>query len=238
MDVQYLSKNLADLEQCIQNACLKVQRSPQQIRLIPVTKTKPLETIQHAIDLGVTQFGENKVQELISKAEQLKNHKINWILIGHLQTNKVKQVVEYISEFHALDSIRLANKLNNELIAIDKKLDVFIQVNTSNEESKYGIAPNELTHFLAEVEKFDHLNIVGLMTLAIHSHEEQKIRRCFRTLKELLIETQTKYPTVSRLSMGMSGDFEIAIEEGATDIRVGQAIFGHRNLPDTYYWPE
>ncbi|RKG37454.1 YggS family pyridoxal phosphate-dependent enzyme [Acinetobacter rongchengensis] len=238
MDVQYLTKNLADLEQCIQNTCLKTGRSPQQIRLIPVTKTKPLETIQNAIDLGVTRFGENKVQELISKAEQLKSEKVNWILIGHLQTNKVKQIVQYISEFHALDSIRLANKLNNELSAIDKKLDVFIQVNTSNEASKYGIQPHELTDFLAEVEKLDHLNIVGLMTLAIHSHEEQKVRSCFRTLKELLIETQASYPEISRLSMGMSGDFEIAIEEGATDIRVGQAIFGHRNLPDSYYWPE
>ena len=236
--MQDLAKNLADLEQCIKNACIRVGRSPQEIRLIAVTKTKPLEIIQSAIDFGLTQVGENKVQELISKANELHHLKVNWILIGHLQTNKVKQVIQYISEFHALDSIKLASKLNKELILINKKIDVFVQVNTSNEGSKYGIKPNELTHFLSELEQFDYLKVVGLMTLAIHSDQEQQIRNCFRTLKQLLIETQYKYPSISRLSMGMSGDFEIAIEEGATDIRVGQALFGHRSLPDTYYWPE
>lgn len=236
--MQNLQKNLADLDQSIQKTCLTVGRNPQDIRLIPVTKTKSIDVIQHTIDLGLTQVGENKVQELISKANELRHLKVNWILIGHLQTNKVKQVIQYISEFHALDSIKLASKLNKELMLINKNIDVFVQVNTSNEESKYGIAPNELPHFLSELEQFDHLKVVGLMTLAIHSDQEQKIRNCFKTLKQLLIETQNKYPSISRLSMGMSGDFEIAIEEGATDIRVGQAIFGHRNLPDTYYWPE
>lgn len=236
--MQNLQKNLADLDQSIQKACLTVGRNPQDIRLIPVTKTKSIDVIQHAIDSGLVEVGENKVQELILKANHLNNPNINWILIGHLQTNKVRQVIQYISEFHALDSIKLARKLNNELIAIHKKLEVFVQVNTSDEESKYGIKPNELADFLLELEKFDHLKVVGLMTLAIHSQEEQKIRNCFRTLKALLIETQINYPSISRLSMGMSGDFKIAIEEGATDIRVGQAIFGHRNLSHTFYWPE
>lgn len=238
MNKQDINENLEKLHQRIHNACVKVNRVAQEIRLIPVTKTKSADIIQMAIESGVHHVGENKVQELISKAEQLQDKNLEWILIGHLQSNKVKKIIQYIQEFHALDSIKLAGKLDKELKCIDKKLDVFIQVNTSNEASKYGISPKQLTDFLGEMQQFAQLNVVGLMTLALHTQQEQQIRQCFQLLKKLLDESRTRYPNLSRLSMGMSGDFEIAIEEGATDIRVGQAIFGHRTLPDEYYWPE
>lgn len=238
MNSQDINENLQQLQQRITNACLKVNREVKEIRLIPVTKTKSIEMIQMAIALGVNHVGENKVQELIGKAEQLQDEKLEWILIGHLQSNKVKKIIQYIQEFHALDSIKLAEKLNKELQYIDKKLDVFIQVNTSNESSKYGIQPEQLAGFLNEMQQFEQLNVVGLMTLALHTEDELQIRQCFRLLKKLLDKSRIDYPKISRLSMGMSGDFEIAIEEGATDIRVGQAIFGQRNLPDAYYWPE
>lgn len=238
MNSQDINENLQQLQQRIANACLKVNREVKEIRLIPVTKTKSVEMIQMAIALGVSHVGENKVQELIGKAEQLQGEKLEWILIGHLQSNKVKKIIQYIQEFHALDSIKLAEKLNKELQYIDKKLDVFIQVNTSNESSKYGIQPERLAGFLNEMQQFEQLNVVGLMTLALHTEDELQIRQCFRLLKKLLDKSRINYPKISRLSMGMSGDFEIAIEEGATDIRVGQAIFGQRNLPDAYYWPE
>lgn len=238
MNSQDINQNLQHLQQRIANACLKVNREVKEIRLIPVTKTKSVEMIQMAIALGVSHVGENKVQELIGKAEQLQDEKLEWILIGHLQSNKVKKIIQYIQEFHALDSIKLAEKLNKELQYIDKKLDVFIQVNTSNESSKYGIQPEQLAGFLNEMQQFEQLNVVGLMTLALHTEDELQIRQCFRLLKKLLDKSRINYPKISHLSMGMSGDFEIAIEEGATDIRVGQAIFGQRNLPDAYYWPE
>ena len=238
MNTDEISRNLQRLEQRITNACLKVNRKSQEIRLIPVTKTKSAEMIQMAVALGVSHVGENKVQELISKAERLQNEKLEWILIGHLQSNKVKKIIQYIQEFHALDSIKLAEKLNKELQCIDKKLDVFIQVNTSNEISKYGMQPEQLADFLCQMQQFHQLNVVGLMTLALHTKHEPQIRQCFQLLKKLLDESRIDYPNISRLSMGMSGDFEIAIEEGATDIRVGQAIFGHRALADEYYWPE
>lgn len=238
MNRQEISENLQQLQKRIENACLRVNRTSKQIRLIPVTKTKSVGMIKMAIELGITHVGENKVQELISKAEQLPHEKLEWILIGHLQTNKAKKIIQYIKEFHALDSIKLAEKLNKELQYIDKKIDVFIQVNTSNEASKYGIQPEQLADFLDEMQQFDQLNVVGLMTLALHTKQESQIRQCFQLLRKLLDESRIYYPNISRLSMGMSGDFEIAIEEGATDIRVGQAIFGQRVLPDEYYWPE
>ena len=165
-----------------------------------MTKTLPAERVEQAYQLGFHCFGENKVLEAKGKYEALQHLPIHWILIGHLQSNKVKYVAKFIDEFHALDSIKLAEKLNHRLVEVQRILPVFIQVNTSNEQSK--------------------------------------VRRCFQTLRLLRDDIQKTYPDIQRLSMGMSGDFEIAIEEGATDIRVGQAIFGARALPDNYYWSE
>jgi PLP dependent protein len=233
-----LQHNFAVIQQQIEAVCQRVGRNPAEIRLLPVTKTLALEKIEQAYQLGFCSFGENKVLEAKEKYEALQHLPIQWILIGHLQTNKVKYVAKFIEEFHALDSLRLAEKLNHRLFIEQRKIPVFIQVNTSNEQSKFGVTPDQVLALIEQCQQFSQFNIIGLMTLAIHSQDAVEVRRCFQTLRLLRDQVKKKYPEVQRLSMGMSGDFEIAIEEGATDIRVGQAIFGARALPDHYYWAE
>ena len=233
-----LQENIREIQQQVNAICQKIGRNPAEVRLLPVTKTLPIERIEQAYQLGFHCFGENKVLEAKDKYEALQHLPIHWILIGHLQTNKVKYVAKFIGEFHALDSIKLAEKLNHRLALEQRTLPVFIQVNTSNEQSKFGVRPEQTLCLIEHCQQFPQLKIIGLMTLAIHSQDPVEVRRCFQTLRLLRDDIQKIYPEIQRLSMGMSGDFEIAIEEGATDIRVGQAIFGARALPDHYYWPE
>jgi len=233
-----LEINLKKVQHTISLVCKRVNRDPAQVRLLPVTKTLSIEQIQQANQLGFRCFGENKVLEAKSKYEALQHLNIDWILIGHLQSNKVKYVAKFIAEFHALDSYKLAEKLNHRLLLEQRQLPVFVQVNTSNEESKFGVQPEQALALIEQCQALTQLKVVGLMTLALHSQEPNEVRRCFQVLRELRDNIQKQYPEIQRLSMGMSGDFEIAIEEGATDIRVGQAIFGARNLPDSYYWSE
>lgn len=233
-----LQQNFDEVQQHIEAVCRRIGRNPAEIRLLPVTKTLATEKIEQAYQLGFCSFGENKVLEAKAKYEVLQHLAIHWILIGHLQSNKVRYVAKFIDEFHALDSVKLAQKLNHRLQLEQRKIPVFIQVNTSNEHSKFGVAPEQALALIEQCQQFTQFKIVGLMTLAIHSQDAVEVRRCFQTLRLLRDQIQKTYPEVQRLSMGMSGDFEIAIEEGATDIRVGQAIFGARTLPDHYYWAE
>ncbi len=233
-----LHDNINKVQQKIAEVCQRIGRNSEEIRLLPVTKTLPIEKIEQAFQLGYECFGENKVIEAKSKYETLHHLPIRWILIGHLQSNKVKYIAQFIDEFHALDSIKLAKKLNHHLEKVQRILPVFIQVNTSQEPSKFGVEPEKALILIEQCQQLPHLKIIGLMTLAIHSHNSSEVRHCFQTLRLLRDDIQKKYPNIQRLSMGMSGDFEIAIEEGATDIRVGQAIFGARALPDSYYWSE
>lgn len=236
--------NIIDLKQRIVDACRRVGRDERDVRLIPVTKEFPPVVIQWAYEAGCQAVGENKVQELVDKSHYIKAdgayEDLQLILIGHLQRNKARFVAPYVAEFHALDSLRLAERLNRFMAEAGRALPVYVQVNTSQEESKYGLAASELMPFLAECVQFEHLKVVGLMTLAINSDDENAVRRCFRELRELRDKAQVLYPYLQRLSMGMSGDFEIAIEEGATDIRVGQMIFGSRDIDNEmdYFWPE
>lgn len=236
--VKELAANFQNIQQVINAVCHRIGRDPQTIRLLPVTKTLAVNRIEQAHQLGFSHFGENKVLEAKSKYEALQHLNIHWILIGHLQTNKVKYVAKFIDEFHALDSFKLAEKLNHRLQLEKRQLQVFIQVNTSNEESKFGVKPEQALTLIEQCQIFSQLKIIGLMTLALHSQESNEVRRCFQSLRALRDNIQKIYPDIKRLSMGMSSDFEIAIEEGATDIRVGQAIFGARDLPDSYYWTE
>ncbi|MEN8320014.1 YggS family pyridoxal phosphate-dependent enzyme [Acinetobacter junii] len=233
-----LKDNIQEIQQQVDAVCQRIGRSPTEVRLLPVTKTLPAERVEQAYQLGFHCLGENKVLEAKGKYEALQHLPIHWILIGHLQSNKVKYVAKFIDEFHALDSIKLAEKLNHRLVEAQRILPVFIQVNTSNEQSKFGVKPEHALTLIEQCQQFPQLKIIGLMTLAIHSQDPTEVRRCFQTLRLLRDDIQKTYPDIQRLSMGMSGDFEIAIEEGATDIRVGQAIFGARALPDNYYWPE
>lgn len=183
-------------------------------------------------------MGENKVQEALRKSENLAELGIRWVLIGHLQSNKAKDVARFADEFQALDSLHLAQALDRRLQAEGRQLDVYVQVNSSGEESKFGLEPSEVAGFLREVAAFDSLRVRGLMTLAAHTDDEDRIRECFRVMRELR-DAGLQEGTVGdgQLSMGMSGDFELAIEGGSTCVRVGQAIFGARQYPDSTYWP-
>ena len=236
-----LAKNLQAVQDRISSAAQRAGRSPDEVRLLPVSKTIDEAHIRLAVDAGCRWLGENKVQEAHRKWEAMTDlDEVKWSVIGHLQTNKAKFVARFASEFQALDSLRLAEALDRRLQAEGCGLDVFVQVNTSGEASKYGLEPQEAGRFIAELPAFSSLRVRGLMTLAAFSTDEARVRRCFSTLRTLRDQIRQDAPdpaVLEELSMGMSGDFEWAIDEGATVVRVGQAIFGPRLLPDSYYWP-
>lgn len=229
--------NLAEVEERIARACARAGRDRGSVRLLPITKTVPAHILRHAFDAGIRSFGENKIQEASAKREALSDLPIEWSIVGHLQTNKVKYLTRFASEFHALDSLRLADLLNARLEREDRFLDVHVQVNTSGEESKFGLPPDELPPFVDMLGQFPRLRPRGLMTLALFSSDMDKVRPCFTLLRRLRDEAVTRNPALTGLSMGMTGDFEQAIEEGATVVRVGQAIFGKRPTADAHYWP-
>lgn len=235
-----IARNLTAVRARIAAACNRSGRDPARVRLLPVSKTVEERRVRMAYDAGLTAFGENKVQEARRKAQATSDLGIAWAVIGHLQTNKAKYVARFASEFQALDSLRLAEALERRLEIEDRTIDVHVQVNTSGEESKYGLGPDAALGFARELPAFSRLQVRGLMTLAILSGETERVRRCFRVLGDVQARLRQDGPgelDVSDLSMGMSSDFETAIEEGATTVRVGQAIFGPRPLPDSHYWP-
>jgi pyridoxal phosphate enzyme (YggS family) len=236
-----LQRNLAAVQARIAAACHRVGRDPASVRLLPVSKTKPEASLRLAHTAGCRMLGENKVQEAYRKWEATQDlTDLQWSIIGHLQTNKAKLVARFATEFQALDSLHLAEALDRRLQREGRSLDVFVQVNTSGEDSKYGLAPKDTAAFVQALQSFPALRVRGLMTLALFSSETERVRQCFVLLRELRDQLrQSALPgiTLDELSMGMSGDFEIAIEEGATVVRVGQAIFGARALPDSHYWP-
>lgn len=215
-------------------------RSPDEVRLLPVSKTVPEERLRNAIAAGMHQLGENKVQEAKRKHANLIDEDVAWSVIGHLQTNKAKDVAAFAAEFQALDNLRAAEALDRRLQAAGRSLDVYVQVNTSAEESKYGLAPDEVPAFLRQLPAYASLNVRGLMTLALFTSDVERVRACFVRLRELRDRARDADPELigsGELSMGMSGDYEVAIEEGATCVRVGQAIFGARALNEDHYWP-
>ncbi len=240
--LEALRGHLAEVEEQIAAAARRVGRSPTEVRLLPVSKTVEEGRLRLAWQAGCRMLGENKVQEALRKWEALREElpELRWSVIGHLQTNKAKEVARFAAEFQALDSLRLAKELDRRLQREGRSLEVFVQVNTSGEESKYGLAPEELGPFLRELPAFSALRVRGLMTLAALSADGERVRECFKLLRRLRDqwrETALEGIALEELSMGMSGDFEAAIEEGATVVRVGQAIFGKRATPDSYYWP-
>lgn len=229
--------NLARVRARIAAACHRVGRDPADVRLLPVTKTVPARVLRLAVSAGITDFGENKLQEARDKQNALKDQPIHWTIIGHLQSNKAKYLVRFAREFHALDSPRLAEELNRRMDAEGRDLDVFIQVNTSGEASKFGLHPDDLLPFVKQLPNYSRLRPRGLMTLAVFSADDNRVRKCFQLLRSLRERAVDINSRVAGLSMGMSGDFETAIEEGATVVRVGQAIFGARPTSDAHYWP-
>ncbi|AOW15774.1 YggS family pyridoxal phosphate enzyme [Hydrogenophaga crassostreae] len=233
--------NLAMVRSRIESACLSVGRSASSVRLLPVSKTVDEASIRLSYAAGCRMLGENKVQEAHRKWQDMADlSDLRWSVIGHLQTNKAKLVAHFAAEFHALDSLRLAQALDRHLQAEGRSLDVFVQVNTSGEASKYGLAPDDVASFLRDLSAFSALRVRGLMTLAVMSGEADRVRPCFARLRQLRDRLRQELPegmALDELSMGMSGDYEIAIQEGATVVRVGQAIYGARALPDSFYWP-
>lgn len=237
-----IAQNLKFVQERINKACEVAGRDPKEVKLLLATKTVEPTRIQQAFSLGYTLIAENKVQELKEKYEALKPIPHTNHFIGHLQTNKIKDILKCeVSCIESLDRYDLAEKLHQKLSQVGKEIDVFIQVNTSGEESKFGVAPEQALELVKQVAQFPTLHIKGLMTIGLFSAEEEKVRKCFQLLKniqEQIIALGLPNVEPKELSMGMSGDLEIAIAEGATIVRVGTAIFGERIYPDSYYWNE
>ncbi|MGB6243585.1 MULTISPECIES: YggS family pyridoxal phosphate-dependent enzyme [Gordonia] len=240
VEVEDFRHNLAVVQAKIDAAAQRAGRDPGEVELLPVSKTVPEERIVNAVAAGCRRLGENKVQEAKRKHTNLADLDVEWSVIGHLQTNKAKDVAAFAAEFQALDSVRVAQALDRRLQAAGRSLDVYVQVNTSDEDSKYGLAPSELPALLTELRHYSSLRVRGLMTLALFSDDRDRVRPCFQLLRRLRDEMRESDPDLigdGGLSMGMSGDYELAIEEGSTCVRVGQAIFGARATPDSMYWP-
>ena len=232
-----VATNLAAVRARIAIAAERSGRAATDVRLVLVTKTIAPERIAEAIAVGQRDLGENKVQEGLSKSQALAGEALRWTMIGHLQRNKIKDVLRFADEVQSLDRLSLAAALDNRLQRLGRSLDVLVQVNTSEEASKYGLPPDEVSAFLRELPAFTALRPRGFMTLATFTSDEAEVRRCFRLLRDIRDRARETMPALSELSMGMSGDYPSAIEEGATIVRVGQAVFGPRALPDSHYWP-
>lgn len=225
-----MQQQLLRIQQRITEACVAVGRSASEVRLLPVSKTFAHERVQQAIDLGLTRFGENRVQDIRTRVEHFNDSTLAWVMIGHAQTNKAKDIARYASELQSLDRLSLAQALQQRLELEQRTLPVFIQVKTAQEVSKSGLEPDELLGFLQQLNGFDRLLPQGLMTMATQTTDQTEVRRCFAQLRQLRDQAlEQGFESVQRLSMGMSGDFELAIAEGATDVRVGSALFGTRD---------
>ena len=226
-----ISENLRIVEDKIAVACKRAGRERDEVKLIAVSKTQPVEAIGEAIEYGINSFGENRVQELREKMEII-NDNLDWHLIGHLQTNKVKYVVGKVSLIHSLENVRLAEALDKEAAKLGVTVDVLVEVNVAKEDTKFGVNPEEVENFIIEVSKYPNIKIKGLMTVAPYTDISEENRKYFRQLKKIMVDLNSKNihnVSMNVLSMGMTGDYEVAIEEGATLVRVGTGIFGSRN---------
>lgn len=226
-----LKDNLTEVKDKITASALKAGRNPEEITLIAVSKTKPVDMIQEIYDLGIREFGENKVQEITSKSEVLPDD-INWHMIGHLQRNKVKAVLKKAVLIHSVDSIRLAKAISDEAVKLNITANILLEVNVANEDTKFGFSISETEERLREISVFPNLLVRGLMTSAPFVDNPEENREYFRQLKQLCVDLKAKNidnTSMDFLSMGMTNDYEVAIEEGATHVRVGTAIFGERN---------
>jgi len=225
----------------MERAAANSGRDPESVRLLLAVKTVAAEKIASAFAGKRLLLGENKVQELRQKYDYLSVIDAEFHFIGHLQTNKVKDILKFADCIQSVDRISLMEKLDQRLQQEGRSADVMLQVNTSYEESKFGVSPEQAIQLAREMSKYDTLRVKGLMTIGLFSAETEKVRQCFRLLKKLELQIkELGLPNfdLRELSMGMSHDFETAIEEGATIVRVGTAIFGDRIYPDSYYWNE
>ena len=226
-----LKENLEHVMKNIKAACEKSGRNEDEVTLIAVSKTKPLSDIEELVTYGIQEFGENKVQELTGKYENIST-KVNWHLIGHLQTNKVKYIVDKACLIHSVDSVHLAEAINKEAVKKGVICNILIQVNIAKEDTKFGIDAEEIYDFIDKIKDFHNIKVKGLMTIAPFVENAEDNRIHFRNLYQLLLDIKSKNIDnidMNILSMGMTNDYMIAIEEGATMVRVGTGIFGERN---------
>ena len=225
-----VQEQLEEVRQNIRNACERSGRKVEDVTLIAVSKTKPVPMLQEAYDAGARDFGENKVQEILEKEPQLPSD-IRWHMIGHLQTNKVKYIIDKVELIHSVDSLHLAEQIEKEAVKRDLDVSILLEVNVAGEESKFGFAPEEVEEAAREIAKYPHVHIQGLMTIAPFVENSEENRGVFKKLYELYVDMKRKNidnVTMNVLSMGMTGDYQTAIEEGATMVRVGTGIFGTR----------
>ena len=235
-----ISEKIGSVKDAISSACARVGRDVSEIKLVVVTKSATIEAIQEVIRLGFTDLGENRVQQLkkvsaqISEFLEIGNNnstlpeKVNWHMVGHLQRNKVHQVLPTVSLIHSVDTLRLAEEINALAAKLNLCPKILMQVNISNEPQKYGVPVGATTHLAEQIETLPNLNLIGLMTMAPLTHNKDVIRACFVRARELFVEMRGERivgPQFTELSMGMSSDYEIAVEEGATILRIGSAIF-------------
>lgn len=226
-----IEANYRQVEKNIIAACKEVGRDPSEVTLIAVSKTKPVELLQEAYEAGARHYGENKVQEIQEKYEQLPDD-IQWHMIGHLQRNKVKYIVDKVAMIHSVDSLRLAEAIEAEAAKKNVKVPVLLEVNVAEEESKFGLKMEEVVPLLEEISGFSHIEVKGLMTIAPYVENPEENREIFRQLKKLSVDIAAKNINnidMGVLSMGMTGDYMVAVQEGATLVRVGTGIFGERD---------
>lgn len=220
-----VAENLIHISQQISNACHKVNRTPTEVRLIAVTKYVSIDRANETLEAGIINLGENRDDGLLKKWEVLGDKPI-WHFIGTLQTRKVKNIIDKVEYIHSLDRISLAEEINKRAV---KRMKCLVQVNVSQEESKHGLAPEAVLDFIKDLRPYENISIEGLMTMAPFTDDEEQLRTCFRKLRELRDQIKNcnlEYAPCTELSMGMSNDFEIAIEEGATMVRIGTALVG------------
>ena len=229
--MEFIKQNLAEVEERICAACKRAGRAREEVTLIAVSKTKPVEMMEACMENGITIFGENKVQELCEKYEVLPKD-LHWHLIGHLQRNKVKYITDKAELIHSVDSLRLAQAISDDAVKKGVNVDILIEVNVAEEDSKFGLKTEETEELVRDISKLPNIFIKGLMTIAPYTEVPEENRTIFRTLKQLSVDIAGKNidnVSMNVLSMGMTGDYEVAIEEGATMIRVGTGIFGERD---------
>ena len=229
--MEFIKNNLAEVEEKICAACERAGRDRSEVTLIAVSKTKPVEMLEACIDNGITVFGENKVQELCGKYEVLSKD-LHWHMIGHLQRNKVKYITDKVDLIHSVDSLRLAEAISEDAVKKGVDVNILVEVNVAEEDSKFGLKTEETENLVRAIAKLPNIFIKGLMTIAPYTAVPEENRPIFRTLKQLSVDIDSKNianGSMNDLSMGMPGDYEVAIEEGATFVRVGTGIFGERD---------
>jgi pyridoxal phosphate enzyme (YggS family) len=229
MDLSFIAENYRSLKKNVSDICENAGRNPEEITIVAVTKTFPKEYVSEIYKCGLKDIGENKVQEFVKKKDELSKLDINWHLIGHLQTNKVKHIIDFVYLIHSVDSVKLAQEIQKHAEKINRVIDILVQVNISEEATKSGVDAAETKKLVDEIKQFENIRIKGLMTIGTLTENEEIIRQNFRDMKILFDDLKQSNPEFKYLSMGMTSDYGIAIEEGSNMIRVGSYLFGNRN---------